>query len=119
MLIVSEDNGNKVIELQSIHDRLEEIRQYMDKELSFKQGIIGGQQEQLAHQKAVLEEKDATILRLEEQLVECRQTNEGTRQLINKLLNDISSYQKDIEWYKRTYEKRSLPGTIWQKLFRK
>jgi len=119
MYVVSESNGNRTIELQSIHDRLEEIRSYMDKELSFKQGIIDGQQGQLERQKILLEEKDTLILRLEEQLAECRQTNEGTRQLINKLLNDISNYQKDIEWYKRTYVKRSLPGTLWTKLFKK
>jgi hypothetical protein len=59
------------------------------------------------------------IQRLEGQLVECRQTNEGTRQLINKLLSDISNYQKDLEWFKRTYEKRSLLGTIRQKLFKR
>jgi uncharacterized coiled-coil DUF342 family protein len=119
MYTVIEDNGNKAIGLQSIHERLEEIRLYLEKEISFKQGIIEGQEKQVHHLKALSDEKDAAILRLEQQLQECRETNEGTRQLINKLLNDISSYQKDIEWYKRTYVKRSLPGTIWQKLFRK
>jgi septal ring factor EnvC (AmiA/AmiB activator) len=119
MYTVIEDNGNKALEMQSIRERLDEIRMYMNNEIAFKQSIIEGQQEQISQLKAVSEEKGVTMSRLEEQLRECRQTNEGTRQLINKLLNDISNYQKDIEWYKRTYEKRSLAGTIWQKLFRK
>jgi peptidoglycan hydrolase CwlO-like protein len=41
---------------------------------------------------------------------------EGSKQLINKLLGDIRNYQNDIEWYKRTYEKRSLLGILKQKL---
>ena len=119
MYAVIEENGNKALELQSIHARLEQIRLYLEKEISFKQQIIEEQGKQIIQLKAVSEEKDLILLRLEGQLQECRQTNEGTRQLINKLLNDISNHQKDIEWYKRTYEKRSLLGTIRQKLFRR
>jgi hypothetical protein len=119
MYTVIENNGNKALEMQSIHEQLEEIRAYMEKEVAFKQSIIEGQREQIGQLKTFSEEKALKISRLEDQLQECRQTNEGTRQLINKLLNDISNYQKDIEWYKRTYEKRSLLGTIRQKLFRK
>ncbi len=105
MYSVIEETENRALEMHSIHERLEQIRVYLEKEIDLKQKTIGGLEEQVGH--------------LEAQLLECRQTNEGTRQLINKLLNDISNYQKDIEWYKRTYVKRSLPGTIWQKLFRK
>ncbi len=119
MYTVMEENGNKVLEMQSIHHQLEEIRIYLDKEVAFKQVTIEGQQERINQLKALSEEKGITISRLEEQLQDCRQTNEGTRQLINKLLNDITNYQKDIEWYKLTYVKRSLAGTVWQKLFRK
>jgi hypothetical protein len=73
----------------------------------------------LAYLELMSAKKDAEILDLKDQLQECRQTTEGSRQLVNKLLNDISNYRKDIEWYRRTYETRSLPGTLWQKLFRK
>lgn len=73
----------------------------------------------LAYLKNLGEKKDAEIAALRKELQECRQTGEGTRQLINKLLNDIDNYRKDIVWYQRTYETRSLPGTIWQKLLRK
>jgi hypothetical protein len=116
---VIDNNEDKDIELHAIHERLEKIRLYMDKEIVFKQRLIEGQEEQMRNLKMRADEKDVVIQRLEGQLLECRQTNEGTRQLINKLLSDISSYQKDLEWYKRTYEKRSLLGTIRQKLFRR
>jgi len=118
-LKVIDNNEDKDIELHAIHEGLEKIRLYMEKEIVFKQRLIEGQEEQMHKLKARLDEKDVVIQRLEGQLLECRQTNEGTRQLINKLLSDISNYQKDIEWFKRTYEKRSLAGTIRQKLFKK
>jgi hypothetical protein len=105
MFSVIEETGIKTLEMHSIHERLDQIWLYLEKEIDLKQKTIEGLEE--------------LVGKLEAQLLECRQTNEGTRQLINKLLNDISNYQKDIEWYKRTYVKRSLPGTIWQKLFRK
>jgi hypothetical protein len=116
---VIDNNEDKDIELHAIHERLEKIRLYMDKEIVFKQRLIEGQEDQIRELKTRVDTKDVLIQRLEGQLLECRQTNEGTRQLINKLLSDISNYQKDLEWYKRTYEKRSLLGTIRQKLFRK
>lgn len=116
---VIDNNEEKDIELHAIHERLEKIRLYMDKEIVFKQRLIEGQEEQIRELKARVDEKDVVIQRLEGQLLECRQTNEGTRQLINKLLSDISNYQKDLDWFKRTYEKRSLLGTIRQKLFKR
>jgi hypothetical protein len=119
MFTLIEESTNKTLELQSIHDRLDEIRLYLEKEIAAKQLHIEGQEGQIGQLKGLIEEKDLAVRKLEIQLQECRQTNEGTRQLINKLLSDISNYQKDIEWYKRTYVKRSLAGTVWQKLFRK
>ena len=113
------ENGTRTQELHSIYKRLEEIRTYLDKEIESKQSIIEEKEEEIDHLRSITEEKNALIGKLEKQLQECRQTNEGTRQLINKLLNEISNYQKDIEWYKRTYVKRSLLGTIWQKISRK
>jgi septal ring factor EnvC (AmiA/AmiB activator) len=114
-----DNNEDKDTQLNMVYERLEKIRLYMEREIAFKQRLIEGQEEQIRELKSRLEEKDSSIRRLEGQLLECRQTNEGTRQLINKLLSDISNHQKDIEWYKRTYEKRSLLGTIRQKIFNK
>lgn len=118
-LKVIDNNEDKDTELHAIHDSLEKIRLYMEKEIAFKQRLIESQEEQMHKLKARADEKDVVIQRLEGQLLECRQTNEGTRQLINKLLSDISNYQKDLDWFKRTYEKRSLLGTIRQKLFKR
>ena len=56
---------------------------------------------------------------LEKKLADCRRHNEGQQQLINKLLSDIDRCQLDIDWYRRTYEKRTFFGVIKEKLFRK
>src|SRR5258708_2478329 len=119
MYTVIEETVHKALVILFIQDLLEELEAHLENEIAFKQRIIKQQGRQISQLKTLSEDKDSTASRLEDQLQECRQTNEGTRQLINKLLNDISNYQKDIEWYKRTYVKRSLAGTIWQKLFRK
>ena len=111
-----DENENKALELHSIHKKLEEIRLYLEKEVGIKQITIEQKDEQITHLKILSEEKNALIGKLENQLMECRQTYEGTRQLINKLLNDISNYQKDIEWYKRTYQDRSLWGYLKERL---
>ena len=63
--------------------------------------------------------KDTEIKTLREELEKLQHLMEGNRQLINKLLGDLSKLQNDVEWYKRTYEKRSLLGTIREKIFKK
>ena len=65
------------------------------------------------------ERKDYEIASLKDALENARQQAEGNTQLINKLLGELSKLQNDIEWYKLTYEKRSLLGTLREKLFRK
>ena len=119
MYTVVTENGNEAVDLQVIQEQLDSIQKYMEKELISKEHFLRQREEEIGRLENCIKEKDAQNLRLESQLKECQQTNEGTRQLINKLLNDISNYQKDIEWYKRTYVKRSLAGTIWQKLIRR
>jgi peptidoglycan hydrolase CwlO-like protein len=44
---------------------------------------------------------------------------DGNKQLIDKLLGELSKLQNDIDWYKRTYEQRTLLGTLREKLFKK
>jgi chromosome segregation ATPase len=119
MLTLIDENGINSVDLQSIHERLDDIKLYLENEIALKQGVIDGQADQIRQLKAGFEKKEMIIQKMDEQLQDCKKTNDGTRQLINKLLNDISNYQKDIEWYKRTYEKRSLAGTIFQKLFKR
>jgi len=45
--------------------------------------------------------------------------NEGNKQLMDKLLGNISKLQNDVDWYKRTYEQRSVLGYFREKLFKK
>lgn len=96
--------------LQSIHQRL-------DEEIKSKQELIEQQIEKIYSLEQELYEKRQLITSREEQLSACQKHREGTQQLINKLLGDIERLHQDIEWYKRTYEKRSLLGTLRQKLF--
>jgi DNA repair exonuclease SbcCD ATPase subunit len=112
-------DGKSIIELQDIYVRLEKIRQYIERETDQRQLLIERQAYKIEKLKTLLEKKDEIILNLESQLKECSRNAEGNRQLINKLLTDIGHYQNDIEWYKRTYEKRSFWGVIKEKLHKK
>jgi len=103
MLNTVSDQQQDSSEWQILQRRLDDISSLLKKEMDFRQNIIDKQGDQ--------------ITRLQSQLQECRQSAEGSRQLVNKLLNDIEKYRRDIQWYRRTYETRSLPGTIWQKIF--
>jgi septal ring factor EnvC (AmiA/AmiB activator) len=101
-----------------ISERLEQIRQYLEKEIDQKQRTIELQQHEIELLKKEIEHKTTDINGLHHQLQQCTQNTEGHRQLINKLLHDIEHYQNDIEWYKRTYERRSLWGVLkerWRK----
>ncbi len=68
---------------------------------------------------AVVEKKDAEIIRLQQLADKTKDTMDGNSQLINKLLGDLGKLQNDLDWYKRTYEKRSFLGTIRTKLLKK
>jgi predicted RNase H-like nuclease (RuvC/YqgF family) len=103
-------------ELRHLFNKLDELQYYFDMEITYKQRIIDkliNDIETLRHQ---LQDKEREVHGLRKELDECVHNEEGNRQLINKLLSDISRYQNDIEWYKRTYEKRSLLGVLKDKL---
>lgn len=104
--------------IEDVQQLLEIIEQKLDAEIVAKQKTINRQEDEIQRLHSLAEEKNKIILDINERLVECMRKSEGSRQLINKLLNDIDRLNRDIEWYKRTYEKRSLLGTIWQKLFK-
>ncbi len=112
-------NGRSIPELQGIYARLEQIKHFMEREAGERQLTIDKQSAKIEKLKLMIAKKDEIITTLENQLKECSRNIEGNRQLINKLLNDISHYQNDIEWYKRTYEKRSLWGVVKEKLNKK
>ena len=110
-------NGtSKQNQLNEISEKLEDIVSFMERELKNKQQMIDQQQEDIQRITAEKDSKDIVINSLKEQLENASHQVESNRQLINKLLGDISHYQNDLEWYKRTYEKRSLFGVIKDKL---
>jgi len=95
---------------------LDAIDQKLEKEITISQNIIVWQQEELRRLQTQGDEKNKTIAELNSRLAECRSHVEGNRQLINKLINDIDRLQQNVDWYKRTYESRSLLGVIKDKL---
>ena len=104
-----DQNGFVLKTLKSIEERLEN-------ELGAKQEFIKWQQVEHKRLQREIGERDDTICGLNDKLAECRSHVEGNRQLINKLITDIDRLQQNIEWYKRTYETRSLLGVIKDKL---
>jgi len=100
------ENGNGVSTAsKELRESLSQIKHYLEKNIR-----------DLTKES---ERKDYEISNLKEALENARLQAEGNNQLINKLLGELSKLQNDIEWYKLTYEKRSLLGTIREKLFRK
>jgi len=92
------------------------IDQKLEKEIASKPDIIRWQQEELKRLQSEVLEKGNLVSELNAKLTECRSQSEGNRQLINKLITDIDKLQQNIDWYKRTYESRSLLGVIKDKL---
>lgn len=92
------------------------IRLFIEEQLKEKQEMLR-QKDKLINElenKSFMKEQEIT--ELEEKLDHHEHEMDGNRQLINKLLGDISKLQNDIEWYKRTYEKRSFLGYIKERL---
>jgi len=111
------ENGRQ--EWKSIDKRLSKIVDFIGNELEMKQAMIHHLTTQVQDLNAIIAGKEEQIEDLRERLDQITQHAEGLRQLINKLLNDIENHQKDIEWYRRTYEQRSMLGILKDKLFRK
>src|SRR5688500_7722763 len=95
-----------------IFQSLKHIELQLQKELANKQKTIEDSWAEIRNLRTQLEAKDQTILALQAKVSENQRNIEGNRQLINKLLSDLSRLRQDIEWYKRTYESRSLLGVI-------
>lgn len=102
--------------VQHIHRSLEDIQQKLETEITYKQAIIEECTKEIKLLRSQVELKDQLIQNFETKLLEYQRSMEGNRQLINKLLNDLERRQQDMEWYKRTYENRSLLGVIKDKL---
>lgn len=110
------DKLNGIGHDESVLKALKFIEEKLEKELSSKQNTIDWQHHELRRLQAEVAEKHNTVTDLNSRLAECRSHVEGNRQLINKLINDIDKLQQNIDWYKRTYESRSLLGVIKDKL---
>ena len=102
--------------VQDIYESLRDIQQKMEDEIVSKQTIIEGSRAEIRTLRNTIQEKDQTIHQLKNKVDDCQRNMEGNRQLINKLLNDLERMQQDVEWYKRTYERRSLLGVVKEKL---
>lgn len=102
--------------VEDIFASLQVIQQKLEEELASKQKVIDGSWEEIKTLRAAVQEKDTVIKQLEKTMLDCQRSNEGNRQIINKLLSDLDRMQQDIEWYKRTYENRSLLGVIKDKI---
>lgn len=100
-----EQDENSTLDRNDISEDLFLIKQFLQKDMALLR-------------KEILA-KDNKIKLLKEDLENCIHLVEGNRQLINKLLGELSKVQNNIEWYKRTYEQRSFFGTLRQKLLRK
>jgi chromosome segregation ATPase len=103
-------------ELRHLFNKLDQLQYYFEREINYKQRIIDSLLNDVEGLKHQLRDRESEVYELRREMGECAQNEEGNRQLINKLLSDISRYQNDIEWYKRTYEKRSLLGVLKDKL---
>jgi len=110
------DKLNGIDHGESVLKTLRVIEEKLEKEITSKQNTIDWLQEQLNGFQTEVAEKNNCITELNTRLAECRSHVEGNRQLINKLINDIDKLQQNIDWYKRTYESRSLLGVIKDKL---
>ena len=101
------------IDLQTALQRLLTI---LEKELVGKQKTIELYENELNRLRSDQASRDVELKVVKQQLQEANENAEGSRQLVNKLLNDIERMQQDLSWYKRTFEYRSLLGTMKEKI---
>lgn len=100
-----------------IFQSLKSIELQLQKELAAKQKALESSWEEIGRLRNQLGQKDQAIDSLQAKIADSQRSIEGNRQLINKLLSDLDRMRQDIAWYKRTYETRSLLGTIKEKVF--
>jgi hypothetical protein len=103
----------------SIGLELTKINLFIQEELRIKNETIRQNEKTIEELKNLVREKDNASNAMEKKALAAIHETDGNRQMINKLLGDISKLQNDNEWYKRTYEKRSVLGYIKEKFFRK
>jgi activator of HSP90 ATPase len=105
--------------LEDIHKSLDSIQAHLLQELSYKQSLLIAKDQEISELKAALDAKIALVEELNTKVLAVERNNEGNKQLNKKLISEIVRKQQDIEWYKRTFEKRSLLGTLKEKISKK
>ena len=115
-------NFNGVFDQVNHNNNLEKaikrLQSLMESEILNKQKTIELLQSEVEGLRKELSTEIEKAREYEIKMQQARQSAEGSRQLVNKLLNDMERMQQDIGWYKRTYENRSLLGTIKEKIFK-
>ena len=102
--------------IEDLYTSIKAIQQKLEDEIACKQKTIEDSRVEIKRLRNSLEDKDAMVEGLKNKVAEYQRNIDGNRQIINKLLNDLERMQQDIEWYKRTYENRSLLGVIKDKI---
>jgi hypothetical protein len=111
--LLTENNGSEQnIQPEDLYRSIKIIQQKLEEEMAGKQRIIEESWTEIKILRTAVQKKDKSIQKLEVCVAEAQLNNEGNRQIINKLLNDLDRMQQDIEWYKRTYENRNLLGVF-------
>ncbi|GGK78157.1 hypothetical protein ACD591_09320 [Rufibacter glacialis] len=105
--------------LEEIHSSLDSIQKQLLQELSNKQEILEEKNMEIMELKCALAGQKQLVEELKEKVASVEKNNEGNKQLNKKLISEIVRKQQDIEWYKRTYEKRSFLGTIKEKVLKR
>lgn len=118
-ILLEEVEINEPYLIRDIHHSLNEIKAKLEHELTVKEKQLDICFNEIKALQKKLEDKEIEVKEASVKLIECQRNNEGNRQIINKLLNDLERKLQDIEWYKRTYETRSLLGTLKEKIFGK
>ncbi len=112
-------DDKKDLNVNEIHQTLLAINNKIDEAVDSNKDHIERSDDTISNLLQLMDKKDEVIKYLETKNEELNRKVYGDKQLINKLLGDIERLNNDIVWYKRTYEKRSLLGTIKEKLFNK
>jgi DNA repair exonuclease SbcCD ATPase subunit len=99
-----------------VQAQLNRIEKFLQGEFTEKKIELQKQNAEIELLKISLKDKETEINIVKEKLRQGLDLAEGNRQLINKLLGEISKLQNDIDWYKRTYETRSFLGMVREKL---
>ena len=100
--------------LKDILNSLEEVKGQLLSEITSKQASISKLEVKLSELEKTVSERNVTVEELNQKLELSHRQTEGNKQLVNKLLNDLERLQQDVEWYKRTYERRGGLGMFKQ-----